>query len=143
MEEPKTEEGFSMRLIDDSGCIWAFYVAEYDIYTSLMPHGYDSQTPYLLHEDDILKELVPTGLIRPGYRYLDEKHGYQFNHLNRTIAHYEIDSAKNVVPIYTFNIQQLEEANQMFVSINLCYLLTYALASVATFWVYNMKKKNL
>lgn len=143
MEEPKTEEGLSMCLIDHSNNVWVFDIEDYDNYASLMLHGYYSQTPYMLQEDEVLKELVPTDLDRRGYRYMDKEHGYQFNHLNRTIAHYEINSTDDVVPIYTFNIQQLEEANSIFVSINLLYLLTYVLAIAVTLLVYNMKEKKL
>lgn len=144
MEEPKTEEGFSMYLDDDTNDVWVFYIEDYDNYESLIIHGYRSQTPYMLHKDEILKELVPTDAERPdGKRSLSKEYGYQFNHYNRTIAYYEINSEEDVVPIYTFTSQQLNEANRILVSINLIYSVAYALAVAVVFLIYNSKSQKL
>lgn len=144
MAEPKTEKGFSMYLYDDTHDVWVFYIDDYENYESLMIHGYHSQTPYMLHKDEILKELVPTDAEHPdGKRSLSKEYGYQFNHLNRTIAHYEINSEEEVLPIYTFTTQELDEANRNFVYINLFYLATYALTIGITALFYNYKKQKL
>ena len=144
MADPKTEEGFSMYLHDDSNDVWVFYIDDYNNFESIMIHGYYSQTPYMLHKDEILKELIPTDIEHPdGKRSLSEEYGYQFSHYNRTIAYYEINTAEEVTPIYTFNIQQLEEGNRIFISINLLYLLTYGMVIALTMLIYNSKSKKL
>ena len=98
----------------------------------------------MLHKDEILKELVPTNAERPdGKRSLSKEYGYQFSHYNRTIAYYEINSEEEVVPIYTFTIQQLDEANRILVSINLIYLVAYALAVAVILLIYNSKSQKL
>lgn len=141
ISDPKTEEGFPLYLDDDENDVWVFYVDDYSAPKYL---GYVAEKIYLLHEDEILKELIPTEAELPnGKRSFAKEYGYQFTHLNRSIPYYEINSTEEVTPIYTFNIEQLAEANRIFVTMNLVYLVTYFIVVAVTLLVYQSKRKKL
>ena len=72
-----------------------------------------------------------------------EQFGYQFRHLNLYVPYYEVSDAPELLPIYTFNVHQLEEANRIVLSINLIYLLTYIIAVAVCGTIYNYKEKKL
>ena len=139
--EPKTEEGYPMYVHDDRNDIWIFYLEDgYDPgYTDLST--YKPET-YELHKDEILKELLPNVEPPRGIRSFSESYGYQFSHLNRTIVHYEISNTDELLPIYIYNTSQMEEANRIFVCINLLYLLTYLMAVAILLAIYNTKKNG-
>jgi transcriptional regulator with XRE-family HTH domain len=147
ISEPKTEQGYYMfhdNSIYSENDVWVFYVDDYSDYAYVIDHGIYNQTAYVLHEDEILKELVPTEAEHPdGKRSFSKEYGYQFSHLNRTIPYYEINSTEEVAPIYTFNIEQLAEANRIFVTMNLVYLVTYFIVVAVTLLVYQSKRKKL
>lgn len=142
--EPKTEDGFPMHIADDSNDVWVFYVEDYDNFDYLVNNGQYSQKAYKLHKDEILKELIPTEAEHPnGIRSFSKPYGYQFSHLNRSIVYYEVSNTEDLLPICTYSANQLEEANRIFVSINLLYLLTYAIATAVTLVIYYSKEKKL
>ena len=143
ISEPKTEEGYPMYVHDDRNDIWVFYLEDdYDTGSITDLNTYRPQA-YKLHKNEILKELIPDVEAPRGVRSFSEPYGYQFSHLNRSIAHYEISDTEDLLPIYTYSTKQLEEANRIFLSINLIYLLTYALAATVALLVYNFKGKKL
>lgn len=142
--EPKTENGLPMYLDDDRNDVWVFYLEEYDGQGYITDLSTYNPKAYKLHKDEILKELIPTEMEPPnGIRSFSKAFGYQFSHLNRSIVHYEVSDTNDLLPIYTYSVDQLEEANQIFVSINLIYLLTYAIAAFTTLIVYESKVKKL
>ena len=144
IQEPKTEDGFKMHLAEDANDIWVFYVEDYYDFEYRDNYGTYKQTVYMLHKDEILKELIPTDAEHsPGKRSFTKEYGYQFAHLNRAVPYFEISDKENLAPIYTFNVEQLAEANRNLISINLIYLLTYAGAAAAVLLVYNSKAKKL
>jgi len=143
ISEPKTEEGYPMYVYDDQNDIWVFHLEDdYDTGSIRDLSTYRPQI-YKLHKNEILKELLPDVEAPRGIRSFSEQYGYQFSHLNRSIVHYEISNTEDLLPIYTYSTTQLEEANRIFVSINLIYLLTYAIAAAVALVVYNFKGKKL
>ena len=145
IQEPKTEDGLYMYHDDnhEENDVWIFYIEDYSNYEFLLNNGTYKQNVYMLHEDEILKELVPTDAEHPsGKRSFSKEYGYQFSHINRTMPYYEINSAEEVAPIYTFNIKQLAEADHNFTLINLFYMISYAVAVATTLLIYNLKNKN-
>ena len=144
IQEPKTEDGFEMHLAEDTNDIWVFYVEDYYDFEYRENYGTYKQTVYMLHKDEILKELIPTDAEHPaGKRSFTKEYGYQFAHLNRAVPYFELSDKENLAPIYTFNVEQLAAANRNLISINLIYLLTYAGAAAAVLLVYNSKAKKL
>lgn len=144
INEPKTEEGYSMYLDDSSNDVWVFYLEDYDDYEYYFSNGEYKMKSYKLHKDEILKQLIPTDAEHPnGIRSFSEPYGYQFSHLNRTIVHYEISDTEDLLPIYTYSVDQLNEANRIFVNINLVYLLTYVIATTVTVVICHSKSKKL
>lgn len=142
--DPKTEEGYPMYLDNSENDIWVFYPEDYDDYEYMFNNCTYKMKSYKLHKDEILKELVPTDLEHPnGIRSYSEPYGYQFSHLNRTIVHYEISDTEDLLPIYTYSVDQLNEANRIFVNINLLYMLNYVIAFAVTMIVYHSKRKKL
>lgn len=141
ISDPKTEEGFPMYIDTDTSQFdtLVFFVVDYHQHVA-EPEYY----AYTLNKDDITKKLVPTAPDPPEDKYgFKEEYGYQFQHLNRTIAHCETSKTEDLLPIYTFNMNQLAEANRIFVNINLLYLLTYAIAVAVALVVYHFKGKKL
>lgn len=141
ISDPKTEEGFPMYIDTDTSeyDTLIFFVEDYR-----QPVAEPAYYAYTLNKDDITEKLVPTAPNPPEGKYgFKEEYGYQFQHRNRTIAHYETSITDDLLPIYTFNIDQLAVANRIFVSINLIYLLTYAIATAITLIVYNFKTKKI
>ena len=144
ISEPLTENGIRMYLGDNRNDIWIFYLEDYDELGYPIDLSTYNPKAYALHKDEILKELISTDAEHPdGIRSFAEPYGYQFEHLNRTIAHYEISNTDDLLPIYTYSIDQLNEANRRFVNINLVYLLTYAIATAITLVIYNSKVKKI
>ena len=144
ISDPKTEDGFPMYLDDDRNDIWIFYLEDYEDYEYLYNQGTYKMKPYKLHKDEILKELIPTANEQPdGIRSFSEPYGYQFYHLNRTIVHYEISNNDDLLPIYTYSVDQLNEANHISVIINLLYMLIYVVIIAVTMIIYNSKRKKL
>lgn len=141
ISDPKTEEGFPMYIDTDTSeyDTLVFFVEDYRQYA--VDPGYYA---YTLNKNEITKKLVPTAPDPPeGKSGFKEEYGYQFHHYNRTIAHYETSKTEDLLPIYTYNIDQFAEANRILVSINLIYLLTYAIAAAVTLVVYNSKGQKL
>jgi transcriptional regulator with XRE-family HTH domain len=137
MEEPMSPEGEYM-VEDQSGELITCYVP--------IPHmnGYERGTTYRFSEKEITKKLIPNNK-EPGNgnKPFTEQFGYQFRHLNLYVPYYELSDAPELLPIYTFNIHQLAEANRIVLNYNLIYLLTYVLAVALTLAVYNSKEKKL
>lgn len=136
-EEPMSPEGEWM-VEEQSGEFITCYVP--------IPHmnGYERGTTYRFSEKEITKKLIPNDKVPgDGDNPFTEEFGYQFQHLNLYIPYYEVSDAPEVLPIYTFNVHQLAEANRIVLNFNLIYLLTYVIAVAVTLAVYNSKEKKL
>lgn len=99
---------------------------------------------YRFNVEEVTKKLIPNDK-KPGNGNdpFTEQFGYQFLHLNLYIPYYEVSDAPALLPIYTFNVHQLAEANRIALSINLIYLLSYAIAGTVVLAIYNHKEKKL
>ena len=139
MENPMTPEGEPMDLDHQSGELITCYVLKYGLLGEV-----DIGTTYQLNEEDVTKKLIPNDK-EPGNGNdpFTEQFGYQFRHLNLYVPYYEVSDAPELLPIYTFNVHQLEEANRIVLSINLIYLLTYIIAVAVCGTIYNYKEKKL
>ena len=123
---------------EQSGEVIICYVPIYGI------NGFERETTYRLNEEEITKKLiqndkVPDDIDKP---FTDE-FGYQFRHLNLYIPYYEVSDSPELLPIYTFNVHQLEEANRIVLNINLIYLLTYVITAAVVLSIYNHRVKKL
>ena len=87
----------------------------------------ETDSKLFLAEDEIVKQLIekeiPAGYYE-GDRFIEE-YGYQFEHLNRYIAYYELSDNEKMVPIYVFTTDQLEEANRIALGRHGLYVLLY------------------
>lgn len=140
METPLTEEGipmYELRKSEDG----------YTVYEAIDEFGeiglQSDALKYRLYDEEITKRLIPSDAV-PGIgdNPFTEEFGYQFRHRNLYISYYEVSDSPDLAPIYTFNAQQLQEANEIAVSINFRYLSLYALAAVVIWVIYNRKGKR-
>lgn len=140
MAEPISPEGYPMSQGDSWDDTYAFSVV----------HNYDlgvinfDGKQYIFSKDEITDQLLPSDAV-PGENDVafTREFGYQFQHLNLHVPYYEISSEEEIVPIYTFNTEQLEEANITLLHINLACLSLYLLAGVITAIVYSLRQKKL
>lgn len=144
MADPKTEDGYPMYIDTDTSELdtMVFWVTDYENHAVLVGNPFDYEVAYTLQKSQITKKLNPDAPDPPkgmsgGFK---KEYGYPFEHLNRTISHYEISDHEDIVPIYTFTAEQNFEANERFVIINLVYLLTYGIAACLV--LMNKKKKS-
>lgn len=88
---------------------------------------YYSGEKIVLTKADVQKQLIskeiPTGYYN-GDRFIAE-YGYEFEHLNRYIVYYELSDSDGLVPIYTFNVDQLKVADQIALGRLIQYSLLY------------------
>lgn len=115
-----------------------------DLYAYSVLDGYGNEVEtYLFSEEDISKQLFPSDAKPNPYdKAFSEEFGYQFKHLNRYIPYYEL-SKPGIIPIYAFNVDQLEQANTILIYINLSCLSIYLVAALITGIVYQQRKKKL
>lgn len=115
------------------------------LYTYVVFDSYGTKTEtYHFSEEEIIKQLLPSDAQPNPYDDpFSEEFGYQFKHLNRYIPYYEISNEEGILPIYTFNTEQLARADTILIYINLGYLGTYLLAAVATAIIYILRQKKV
>ena len=112
-------------------------------YSVLDIYGNEAET-YIFSEEEISKQLLPSDAEPNPYdNPYSEEFGYRFKHLNRYIPYYELSSKEDILPIYTFNTEQLAQADTILIYINLGYLGTYLLAAVATAIIYILRHKKI
>ena len=136
VEQPVSEYGDPMvEIATDSDII--YFCPEYNSHYAI------NEETLRLYEDEITESLLPSNEIPGIYNQpFTERYGYQFRHLNRYIPYYEISDTTELLPIYTFNTHQLEEANNILLSMNFIYLIIYAIAAAATLTVYRKKMQK-
>lgn len=141
MEGAMSPEGEPLEEYDqwENGNVLTYYIP---IYGPMGEH--EVGTKYRFNKEEITKKLIPNDSTPGnGNKPFTEQFGYQFRHLNLYVPYYEVSDAPELLPIYTFNVHQLEEANSILLSFNLIYLLTYAIAAAVALVVYNFRGKKL
>lgn len=140
MAQPISPEGYHMTQGDSWEDTYAFSVVHNYGLGSINFDGIQ----YIFFKDEITKQLLPSDM-EPGQNdnAFTREFGYQFQHLNLHVPYYEISGGEEIVPIYTFNTEQLEEANTILIYINLACLSLYLLAAVVTGIVYFLRQKKL
>ena len=139
MENPMTPEGEHMDVDHQSSELITCYVLNYGLLGEV-----EIGTTYQFNEEDVTKKLFPNDK-EPGNGNdpFTEQFGYQFRHLNLYVPYYEVSDTPELLPIYTFNVHQLAEANRIVLSINLIYLMTYVIALSVVLVIYDHKQKKL
>lgn len=105
-------------------------------------HGTDETI--ILKNSDIHKQLiekdVPSGYYDGDHFIAD--YGYEFQHLNRNIVYYELSDGDEIVPIYTFTVDQLEVANQIVLSRLFQYSILYLIPIILTISIYLILRRK-
>ena len=120
METPLSPEGYYCLMNRDhqgmpngNEYVYIFnnpYTEEYSVYTS----------------EEVVKTLIsPTNPNWPSENRFRPEYGYEFLHFNRNVVHYEITDTENIVPIYTFTVDQFRQSEKTAVNYSLLYCLIY------------------
>ncbi|MBQ7345812.1 MAG: helix-turn-helix transcriptional regulator [Oscillospiraceae bacterium] len=104
-----------------------------------------SEEELLLRGSEVNKYLIPENApADPSENDLfTPEYGYPFQHLNRSVVHYELNDSKEMVPIRVYTIEHMEEAKDIALWITLLYTFSYILPIAITMIVYTIKKKKL
>lgn len=144
MQSPRSEDGYEMFEMDSFKHGKEEYLS-YALVLDLMGQIDEGIPEYcVLKSSEITKRLLPNDrIVDPTDKPFTEEFGYQFQHLNLFVPYYEISDAPELVPIYTFDVTQLETANTMLVRFNLIYLAVYLTAGIVICCIYSLRQKKL
>lgn len=99
---------------------------------------------YVLTEGDIYKQLIEMDA-PSSHSWVDRfaaEYGYEFEHSNRSMVHWEVSDTEDLVPIYTFDTYQLEAANQIALGWNFQYALLYLFPITITGVIYLILRRK-
>lgn len=140
MEDERSEDNIPM--YEERG--WSEDIFIYTVYDHTLSGDGIPQKQYILEEKDIAKQLIETDKQPNLYdKPFSEEFGYRFRHVNQYVPYYEVSDTPELLPIYTFNTEQLAQANSTLIYINLACLSLYLLAAAVTGIIYSLWRKKL